>query len=316
MESPVPPISLPTVPSAVVPGWALPRGGGNEADAAFAAGCALSLLDIVVRARPVWAGCWRQRLALRCAASAVRLLGWNDEEPALRDAVVLTTPGDSSGPAGNVLLAYRRLAAKTGRIDTKTLQALCEQLSIGWDERLADLPAVLDDQLQLARSAPFIAADLVSRIVSARPDAEVLAWWLADWVLAARLGWERPVPLLMAERYGPAFRTIGGRGRLRPGEDGFSRAVCLALVQATNEALRLAGETERRAAHLVQIAPKLRTKGAAAVIRQLLEDDAVAASAPGSNLSRWASRRLFERLESFGAIRELSGRPNFRVFGL
>ena len=315
MESPAPSSSS-ILPAAAVPGWALPRGGGSEADAAFAAGSALALLDGVVRAEPVWAGCWRQRLALRGAASAVRLLGWNDDEPALRDAVALVATGDSAGPAGNVLLAFRRLSAKTGRVDTRTLQALCELLSIGWDERLADLPGMLDDQLQLARAAPFIAADLVTRVVSGRPDAEVLAWWLADWLLAARLGWGRPVPLLMAERYGPAFRTIGGRGRLRPGEDGFSRAVCLALVQATNEALRLAGDIDRRATHLLTVAPKVRTKGAAAVIRQLLEDDAVAASAPGSNLSRWASRRLFERLESFGAIRELSGRPNFRVFGL
>ncbi|MFF0952902.1 DUF1403 family protein [Rhizobium leguminosarum] len=300
-----------------VPGWALSRGRDvSESDAAFAAGIVLKSLDDLIRADPPWLDCWRDRLALKSAAAAARMVGRGEEENAIRDAVLLTVAGDDPGPAGKLFLATRLLARRSGTIVTPFVKELAALLGIRWDDSLASIPDMADSANQSGRAVPFALADLIAAICATRPDAEMLALGLADVVLAQKLKWPNPVPLLLPERFGPAFRTIGGRGRVRPGEPAYPKAICLALVDGVDAALRAATDIDRRAARLLAVAPKLRTKGAEAVIRRLLNEDAVPASAPGSNLSRWAANRLFERLEMFGAVRELSGRPSFRIFGL
>lgn len=303
--------------SAHLPGWTLAHGRDiSEADAAFAAGIALKSLDDLIRADPPWLGCWRDRLALKSATVAARMLGRNEEEAGIRDAVSLTALGDDAGPAGKLFWATRLLARQSGTITTPFVKELAALLGMRWDDSLVQVPELIDTAIQSGRASPFAVADLLTAISAVRPDAEVLALGLAEVVLAQKLNWPKPVPLLLPERFVPAFRTIGGRGCVRPGEPAYPKAICLAMVDGIETALRSAAQIDRRAARLLAVVPKVRTKGAEPVIRRLLTEDAVPASAPGSTLSRWAANRLFERLESFEAVRELSGRPSFRIFGL
>ncbi|MFG1404216.1 DUF1403 family protein [Xanthobacter sediminis] len=303
-----------TIPA--VPGWALPRGLVEDlTEAAYMAGAALNCLDNLVRAEPAWAGAWRQRVALKAAAAAARLLGHREDEAALRDAWNLRPPDADPGPAGNLLAAWRRLAARSPVLDADSVRSVTNQLGLPWSDAFMAIPEILEDAARTARPAPLVAAAGAARVAALGPHTEALAWWCADLVLAARLRWSLPVPVLASQIHAPALREAG-RGRLRPGGEGGERAVCLAAAAGAAEACRLAHDIAGRAQRLAAVAPKLRAKGAGEVIILLLEDDAVSGSVTTKTLSRWAVRRLFERLCDLEAVRELSGRPTFRLYGL
>jgi hypothetical protein len=91
--------------------------------------------------------------------------------------------------------------------------------------------------------------------------------------------------------------------------------VCHRAVTASAiDAHRLAADLGRRAARLREVAPKLRAKGAAEAVEMFLTRDAVAPSA--LPLPDRAARRLCDRLVALGAVRELSGRDTFRLYGV
>ncbi|MDR6955659.1 hypothetical protein J2X65_005042 [Ancylobacter sp. 3268] len=312
----IPPSSVPiAVPH--IPGWALPRGPVTHlAEAAFLAGAALNSLDHLVRADPPWAGAWRARLALSCAAAAARHAGRTEDESTLRDAWMLCPADGDPGPAGRRLAAWRRLSERSPGTEPTSLQSTCGLLGISWSPELAALPEEIDRLVGEGGPAPLVAAAVLRAADTAAPNAGVLGWWLADQVLARRLRWPLPVPLLMVEAHGAAFRGAGRGGRLRPGDEGFEAALCLAVAQGAARALRCAAEIAPRAARLQAVAPKLRAKGAGEAIARLLDDDAVPGTLATAKLSRWGARRLFERLEALGAVRELTGRSAFRLYGL
>lgn len=160
---------------------------------------------------------------------------------------------------------------------------------------------------------------MAAHILSEAPpiDAEILALWLADVALAICLRWEAPLPLLATTITHPSMRGASGR-RPRPSDPDWSVSVARATARAAQDAYALAGDLSRRSEALLAALPKLRAKGAGRVTALLLADDCVSAAqaAKAAGLSDRASRRLFDRLVDLGAVRELSGRPNFRLYGL
>ena len=164
------------------------------------------------------------------------------------------------------------------------------------------------------RGAPFAAADTVKAVLAHRPDAELFALWLADAVLARRLGWPLPVPLLAAALLHPSLRSAGRRPH--PGDPAWTQTCCAAYALAAAQACDLDAELGRRAAKLLATVPQLRAKGADAVVETLLAEDAVIPSGNAGGMSDRARRRLFDRLVALGAVRELTGRATSRLYGL
>jgi hypothetical protein len=68
-----------------MPAWGrVKKAPTSDREAAFAAGASLAALDAVLRPEPVFAGVWRQRLALSAAAATQCLIGRRGDRVALR----------------------------------------------------------------------------------------------------------------------------------------------------------------------------------------------------------------------------------------
>ena len=329
------PGSASAVPMAAVPAWlrrAAPEaqslagnGVGLNAleDVALVSGAAIGALDAVVRRQERWAGAWRQRLALSAAAITAKQAGRIENEAALRDAVLLTRPGDNVGPAGRLLLAWRRLAARPAAelLTEKNLAAVLEEFGHAPDD--AVLSDLADDVRQLGAGIGMVGMLTGAFIATERHDfGRAFGCWLADALLAQRLGWAHAMPLLGAEA---ALGMGSGRPRritaalaatgIEAGSD-LAKNLLAAQVRSALRAIDLFVEFERRADRLLAVAPKLRAKAADAVVERLLSDNAIVASQKIAGMSDRGLRRLFDRLVELGAIGELSGRPTFRIYGL
>lgn len=308
----------PSPPMALVPSWL--RGAVEAArtleDAAVAAGAAIGALDAVVRRHERWAGAWRQRLALASAAASARRAGRVEDEAALRDAVLLTRSGDDVGPAGRILLAWRSLVSRPAEslLSKDHLEAAIGAFGFAdADQKAADLAGEVG-RIALSGKAAFAAAFEVLQLLKGygRGFDRELGPWLADAVVAHALGWSHAVPLLGASG-SRSMEWVGGEAANHE----VSRQLLLAgCGRAALQAIDLSADLGRRADRLLTITPKLRAKGADAIVEKLLDDDALTASQPAAGMSDRGLRRLFERLNDLGAVRELSGRATFRLYGL
>ena len=300
------------------PAWtASGRDGGIES-AAFSSGAALALLDRALADADgmMPAALLRDRLALGAAEACLKFEGRRANEAEIRDAACLTRAGDAFGPAGGMFARWRRMAridlAGKDRAD-RLSKVVPDDVAALFAERGRDFPGKGGSGgSPVARAAAALAEAL-----RAYPHEEPSALIVADVALARTLGWRRPVPLLAASLT---------RRDLAAAADGGSDAVeaChRAAALSAGAALRLAADLERRAARLATVAPKLRTRGADRALGLFLARDAVspamlAPAVPGGEavMSGRAARRLCDRLTALGAVRELTGRSSFRLYGL
>ena len=187
-------------------------------------------------------------------------------------------------------------------------------------------PDALAESLQDQRRGgdPVSAAAKAAALAfSAFPDApaaeaEILALWVFDMVIAIRLRWPRPVPLIATKILHPTLRSAGAGRRPMPGDPAWPNPAAGAIALAAASALDLAADLARRSKTLLVVAPKLRAKPAAKIVDLLLAEDCVspAEAARQAPMTDRAARRLFDRLVRLSAARELSGRPAFRLYGL
>ncbi|UOA16894.1 DUF1403 family protein [Sulfitobacter dubius] len=277
-----------------MPVWVTSSRSETLEDVAFLSGAALNHLHIVRGRAEVPQALLLDRLALRATEACVAFSGRSERAGELRDAVNLLRPGDLPGPAGETYLIWRRAVERP-----MSIKALGRALS-------AFEPGQIAKWLDAGKGTPVTrAAMALEAVLRDGPRADIAGLILADAALAQALGWDHLVPLLAAGMK---------RADLRKQGDDLRFACHRALISSVVEAVRLAADLARRAAHIKAVAPKLRAKGAGDAVEMFLTCDAVAPSA--LPLPDRAARRLCDRLVDLGAVREQTGRDTFRLYGV
>lgn len=283
-----------------LPGWITATPPETLEVAAFKSGAALAHLSLATAADDVPQALWRDRLALTAAEVSAGIAGRREGAGAMRDALHLTKAGDDPGPAGSILRQWSRAVSRP--ISVLNLGRVLDGVA---PERIA---------LSLDAAGPTPvdrAAQVIEAVLKDNPRGEIAALILADAVLSLALGRDHLLPLL-----GPVMTARDLRLR---GDD--LRLAChRSAVRGVGQALPFAGTLARAAARLRAAVPKLRAKGAARAVEMMLSQDVLTpvalARAMPESLSDRAARRLCERLVELGALRELSGRDTFRLYGV
>ena len=304
------------LPKPILPSWIFDQQTPDcLEDAAFSSGAALSLLHVLLNdpTLGVPVDLLRSRLTLRAAVQGSKIEGRGVTEAELRDAYLLTLPGDAKGPDGDMLEFWRAGAAISLRHS-------------GFHDRmrdflLEDMQEYLRDWIARAEDAganPVAkATSILTNILQTFPRQEAVALLCADIILTRSLGGDRLLPL---------FGLSLNRKTLRAASEGedIGLACHNAVSRAAQDATRLCHELARRAAGLRAIAPKLRSKGSDEAVQLFLSEDAVLPSTMLSpticgskaSMSPRSARRLCERLIELGVVRELTGRATFRLYGV
>jgi hypothetical protein len=305
-------------PPLAAPAWARASGRAGQGDPLFFAGAGLALLDACLCREPPAAVALRSRLALMSAVASAKILRLNADEGALRD--LRFAIGEELGPAAKLLSLWRELAGRPPGLDAGRLARAAGLLDLAlWDSNglASSLKNHAGEGDPVSAAAKAAAATFRAFPDAPAAEAEILALWVFDSVIATRLRWPRPLPLISTTILDPGLRS-GGGARPRPGDPAWSNMAARAIALAAASALDLAADLSRRSETLIAVASKLRSKPAQKIVDLLLTEDCVspAEAARHAPMTDRAARRLFDRLVRLGAAREFSGRPTFRLYGL
>ena len=279
-----------------MPSWVTSARPETPEDVAFLSGAALSHLHLVSNRQDAPQSLLRVRLALRAAEACATHQGRPERASELRDEVSFLQPGDSPGPAGKVYLSWRRAIERP--MSVNALHRALPDLEVGQ----------IAMWLDVGQGAPVSrAAAVFQAVIEDRQRDPAAALLLAEAALAKALGWSHVLPLL----------ALGlKRADLRESDDELRLACHRAILAAAAAVVREAVDLVRRVARLKEVAPKLRAKGAGHAVALFLSLDAVAPTALTSLRSDRAARRFCDRLVELGAVREVTGRDTFRLYGV
>ena len=208
----------------------------------------------------------------------------------------LLRPGDQPGPAGEIYLHWRRAVERPVVVRTlhRALPALASERIAAW--------------LDAGQGGPVARA------------AAVLETVLAEFPRArgcrAVIGRCHPGAFIGVGASGTAF---GCRAEAARSEGGGRRAT-VGVPKSGGGLSRRSGAPGHRLGETL-VAPESRCtqaarKGGRGAVAQLLTRDAVAPSALASLNSDRAARRFCNRLVELGAVRELTGRDTFQLYGV
>ena len=240
-------------------------------------------------------------------------------KPRLRD--LRFAVGDPLGPAANLLTHWRDGAGRPPSLDLGRIVEAGARLDLALPDPMSlasSLKACIGEGDPVSAAAKAAALAFCAVPDAPAPPSEIFSLWVFDMVIAIRLRWPRPMPLIAVKILDPTLRSAGASRRPRPGDPAWPTAAAGAIALAAAAALDLAAHLSRRSEILIAVAPKLRSKPAQRIVDLMLAHDCVspAEAARQAPMTDRAARRLFDRLVLLGAVRELTGRPTFRLYGL